>query len=277
MYLTPVRTPYNIYYQGSCPSRSSYQKPNESSSNHNDIKKKTPSPIIMSILEKPIFHNALKSEQQTLTKPCHLPCCSTDQSSSSKDIHSNERMIYQQYPPPFNRSNSKSPSSINLKQHRIRLTPYTLTKTYFAPLSDHHPSPQNSSINETTHKTNVHHSKRPAPNNLRLPYSSTRSINLSQAIIEHQHCDMDKIPKLVVRHTKAYLNKTIDTMGQLFPTWFNEPDYRCIHCFTCDQVFTPQLFMTHVDDEQLTNEQLLNMSSIQLLTSEKMSEYKVDL
>jgi hypothetical protein len=115
------------------------------------------------------------------------------------------------------------------------------------------------------------------PNGLRLPSVCTQSIDLSQAIIEHNHCNMDKIPKLVVRHRKTYSTKTIDTMGQLFPSWFNEPDYRCIHCFSCDQVFTPQLFMTHVDDAEMINEKPSNMTSIQLLTSEKMSEYKVGL
>ena len=69
------------------------------------------------------------------------------------------------------------------------------------------------------------------PHELTLPNIRTRSIDLQRAIIERGYCDMDKIPKLVVRHTKTYSNKTIDTMGQLFPTWFNEPDYRCIHCF----------------------------------------------
>ncbi|CAF4493090.1 unnamed protein product [Rotaria sp. Silwood2] len=115
------------------------------------------------------------------------------------------------------------------------------------------------------------------PHELTLPNIRTRSIDLQRAIIERGYCDMDKLPKLVVRHTKTYTSKTIDTMGQLFPTWFNEPDYRCIHCFRCDQVFTPQQFMTHVDDEHMQNEQPLNMTSIQLLTSEKMSEYKVGL
>ena len=47
--------------------------------------------------------------------------------------------------------------------------------------------------------------------------------------------------------------------------------------FVCDQVFTPQHFMTHVDDEHMQNEQPINMTSIQLLTTEKMSEYKVGL
>lgn len=115
------------------------------------------------------------------------------------------------------------------------------------------------------------------PHELTLPNIRTRSIDLQRAIVEHGYCDMDKLPKLVVRHTKTYSNRTIDTMGQLFPTWFNEPDYRCIHCFRCDQVFTPQQFMTHVDDESTQNEQPISMTSIQLLTSEKMSEYKVGL
>ena len=115
------------------------------------------------------------------------------------------------------------------------------------------------------------------PHESTLPSIRTRCIDLQRAIIEHGHCDVDKLPKLVVRHTKTYSKKTVDTMGQLFPTWFHEPDYRCIHCFRCDQVFTPQQFMTHVDDEQMQHEQIINMTSIQLLTSEKMSEYKVEL
>ena len=115
------------------------------------------------------------------------------------------------------------------------------------------------------------------PHELTLPNIRTRSIDLQRAIVERGYCDMDKLPKLVVRHTKIYSNRTVDTMGQLFPTWFNEPDYRCIHCFRCDQVFTPQQFMTHVDDELAQTEQPTSMTSIQLLTSEKMSEYKVGL
>ena len=115
------------------------------------------------------------------------------------------------------------------------------------------------------------------PHELTLPNVRPRMIDLQRAMIERGYCDVDKIPKLVIRHVKTYANRTVETMGQLFPAWFNEPDYRCIHCFRCDQVFTPQQFMTHVDDEQMQNEQPINMTSIQLLTSEKMSEYKVGL
>lgn len=115
------------------------------------------------------------------------------------------------------------------------------------------------------------------PHDITLPNARLRTIDLQRAMIERGFCDVDKIPKLVIRHLKTYTNRTVETMGQLFPTWFNEPDYRCIHCFRCDQVFTPQQFMTHVDDEQMQNEQPINMTSIQLLTSEKMSEYKVQL
>ena len=115
------------------------------------------------------------------------------------------------------------------------------------------------------------------PHELTLPNIRTRSIDLQRAIAERGYCDVDKLPRLVVRHTKTYPNRSVDTMGQLFPTWFNEPDYRCIHCFRCDQVFTPQQFMTHVDDEVAQNEQPTSMTSIQLLTSEKMSEHKVGL
>jgi len=222
----------------------------------------------MSLLEKPIYHRLLTSEEAISTLSDSLSSCS-QQSTTSKNIRSNERMIHQYYP-------TKLPSLLQRKQHRM--TPYTTTKTYFAPLSIPHLS-----TNEGTDNTNTPQSK----SNSSTTISSTKkfksfcihaqSIDLSQAIIEHNRCDMDKLPKLVVRHTKTYRNKTVDTMGQLFPTWFNEPDYRCIHCFNCDRVFTPQLFMTHVDDKQMVNKQPLNMTSIQLLTSEKLSEYKVGL
>ena len=66
-------------------------------------------------------------------------------------------------------------------------------------------------------------------------------------------------------------------MGQLFPTWFVEPNYRCIHCFTCDQVFTPQQFMIHVDDEDLRTEKVQKIPPIELLTSETLSESKIQL
>ncbi|CAF0978172.1 unnamed protein product [Rotaria sp. Silwood1] len=65
-----------------------------------------------------------------------------------------------------------------------------------------------------------------------------RSINLAQYIAELDHYNMDKIPKLVGRHTK-----TIDTMEQLFPTCYgpervNKPDYRFISCFNHDPTST---------------------------------------
>jgi hypothetical protein len=278
--------------------------PSHSSSNHNDnsslIDPNLSSPIIMSILQKPFNYDSLIPEEQTSSMPCHLPCCSHKQStkkSSAKRISSNERMVYPPNPtqsslksaPPQTRPSPKSSSSINSKQCRIGLSPYPPTKTYFAPLSVD-PYSQIRVTNEPSHNTDVYRPIPPAvlqntstlisppntPNGLRLPYICTRSITFAQAIIEH-NCDMDKIPKLVVRHTKTYLMKKFDTMGQLYPTWFNEPDYRCIHCFSCDHVFTPQSFMTHVDDEQVVNEKPLHMTSIELLTSEKMSDYKVGL
>lgn len=195
---------------------------------------------------------------------------------SKEIISKNERIIYPEFK---SSSNSKSPSSIHIKRRPARVSPYPSRRTHIASLSDHYSYPQESLMKTT----NFHHSKsvpvlvQNSPSNLLLPHVCTRSISLSQAIIEHQRCNIDQIPKLLVRHSKTFSTKAINTMGQLFPTWFNGPDYRCIYCFTCDQVFTPQLFMTHVDDELLVNEQLLDMTSIQLLTSEKMSEHKVDL
>jgi hypothetical protein len=199
-----------------------------------------------------------------------------------------------------------SSSSSNSSSHWLSPSPSPSNPNLKPSIRYPYPSLPNTSMNEMTRKTESYpQPRRPTPvqsrapppsstpivvqnsstlisppntpHELTLPNIRTRSIDLQRAIIERGYCDMDKLPKLVVRHTKTYSNRTIDTMGQLFPTWFNEPDYRCIHCFRCDQVFTPQQFMTHVDDELVQNEQPISMTSIQLLTSEKMSEYKVGL
>ncbi|CAF3592936.1 unnamed protein product [Adineta steineri] len=207
-------------------------------------------------------------------------------------------------PPPIPSPASSNSSSLS-SSHWPSLSPSQPTQNIKPSIRYPYPPPPNTPINNMTRKTDSYRPppRRPipvqsrpplttpvvaqnsstlmsppnTPHELTLPNIRTRSIDIQRAIIERGYCDMDKLPKLVVRHTKTYSNKTIDTMGQLFPTWFNEPDYRCIHCFRCDQVFTPQQFMTHVDDEHLQNEQPINMTSIQLLTSEKMSEYKVGL
>ncbi|CAF3477014.1 unnamed protein product [Rotaria sordida] len=84
-----------------------------------------------------------------------------------------------------------------------------------------------------------------------------RNINSTQLIAEHDYYDMENILKLVVWHTKI-----INSMRQLFPTWFNELSYRCIYCFSYDLVSKPQQFMTHVDDEQMTTIQPLDMTFI---------------
>ncbi|CAF3969488.1 unnamed protein product [Rotaria sp. Silwood2] len=81
------------------------------------------------------------------------------------------------------------------------------------------------------------------------------NINLAQSIAEHHRYDIDTISKPVVRHTK-----TIDSMKQVFPTWSNEPDYRCIHCFSYDIIFIPQQFMINLDDGQMINIQPLDMT-----------------
>jgi hypothetical protein len=195
-------------------------------------------------------------------------------------------MNYEQYLKsdfPTTRESPKASSSINRKQCRIESTPYPPTKIYFHPsYKQHLESKKKADVYRPIPPVVVQNSSTlisppNTPHDLTLPNICTRSIDLARAISLHGQCNMDKIPKLVVRHTKTYANKTIDTMGQLFPTWFVEPHYRCIHCFSCDQVFTPQQFMIHVDDLKLVNEQLLHMTSIQLLTSEKMSEAKVGL
>ena len=314
-YLRPLRSPYNLYHQESHPTSTSYENPKELPSvNHDSQSEVIPSstknspPTSTPFIQKSKYNNSSTTEpltscrssrcsrQQTTGKPLLL-----EESLSKSRVltanHPDERIIYRQYTiSPLSKCDSaqtaecsKTYPLINRKQRRMGAAPYQPAKNYFAPLSAHHP--QDPSINKMTHTTDIHRpiqavslknasaliSPPNTPNGLTLPNIGTQSIDLAQAIAEHGHCDMDKIPKLVVRYKKSYLSKTVDIMGQLFPTWFNEPNYRCIHCFTCDQVFTPQQFMIHVDDEQLVNKQPLSITSIQLLTSEKMSQHKVEL
>ena len=159
------------------------------------------------------------------------------------------------------------------------------------------PTISDSSLNEKTanlflppSKGSLHSSYSAVPHPNRAPrvQSSTnpvhtsrmddvQNVHLQQAIVEHGFCNIDDLPRLVVRQTKTYANQSIHSMGQLFPTWFQNPDYRCILCFTCDHVFTPQRFMLHLHDDGMRSEQLLGMSPIELLSSEQMSEAKVRL
>ncbi|CAF1062167.1 unnamed protein product [Rotaria sordida] len=332
LYLKPIT--YDVYYEKTYPSSSSsssYEKPKELLSNHENVQSKlisilnnnlsqtnlnSSSSTMIPFVQQRINNNnnrndnsySLISEQQPVSIPCYLPCCSgqltDDKFSISKNISSNQRMIHSQYTvsPSLKCNlsqtlkNSNSSSSLlslsnSRKLRRFQTNPYPSSKHFFPQTSIPSHYSQNSFISEIQSKPNIYHTVSPniiqncatiisppnTPNGLTLPSTFFGSIDISQAIVKHSPIDMDKIPKLVVRHTKTYLNKKIDTMGQLFPTWFNEPDYRCIHCFTCDQVFTPQQFMTHVDDEQMINIQPLHMTSIQLLTSEKLSDYKVAL
>ena len=110
-----------------------------------------------------------------------------------------------------------------------------------------------------------------------LSQPSPTNISFSEAIYDSKHSNFEDLPKLVIRHQKVFSTRTIDTLGELFPTWFVHPTYRCIHCFTCDKVYTPRMFMLHDDDKQLVNEKLMKISSIELLTSERIYEQKVEL
>ncbi len=310
--LTPLQSPYNLYHQESYPMSTSYENSKELCSiNHdNQLSNKNSPPTIMPYVQKSNYYNLSTNE---LSRSCCSLDCSRQETTSksstveqplsklrvSTAIHPDERMICRQYTTPSSLRHdsaqtagcSKHHSLINRKERRIESAPYQSPKPFFSTPSARHPYSQNSLINEIRYKIDDHRSTHLislknsstlisppiTPTALTLPNICTTSIDLSQAIVEHGNCNMDKIPKLIVRHKKTYLHKTIDTMGQLFPTWFNEPCYRCIHCFTCDRVFTPQQFMTHIDDKQLANEQPINLTSIQLLTSEKMSQYKIDL
>ena len=241
-YLSPIRTPYNLYYPDTNPFPSTYPNSHPSVKAHS-------SPIITSLLEKPIQQNP------SLIAP------------RSSNFSSNMEKLLRKKPTLPQRSTLKTIQTTKPKYQRLTLTPYPATKILYAPLTSQSPS-----SSERPRNINLRCTKTFVPIS---PSNQTPSVDLSRAILDHNQCDIDKIPKLVIRHRKNYLSKSIDTMGQLFPTWFKEPDYRCIHCFTCDRVFTPQLFMTHVDDQTLANEKLIEMTPIQLLTSEKMSESKV--
>lgn len=103
------------------------------------------------------------------------------------------------------------------------------------------------------------------------------SSSFEAALADHRFDNPSQLPKLLIRQTKSYSRRTIDTAGQIFPTWLAPPHFRCVHCFSCDQIFTPQLFMKHTDDPQLINEKPLSISSIELLKSERLSDEKVKL
>ncbi|CAF1608681.1 unnamed protein product [Adineta ricciae] len=175
----------------------------------------------------------------------------------------------------FSSPNETTPSQ-QQQQRRIRSSPYPSMETIFAPLSTTCSKPHRS------HPIPVHYPSTMmtppnTPNDLPLFKEATSGITLTKAFAQHGCCNTDKLPKLVVRYKKTYPDQVLTIMGQLFPTWFNQPDYHCVHCFTCDQVFTPQQFMTHVDDEQLVNKQPIDITAIQLLPSEKISKRKIDL
>ncbi|CAF1102559.1 unnamed protein product [Adineta ricciae] len=162
------------------------------------------------------------------------------------------------------------------QQCRIQSNPYPPGNTIFAPLSatcrkSHrsHPIP--------IHYPSTMMTPPNTPNDPSLFTKPASGITLTEAFVQHGYCNTDELPKLVVRYEKIYSDQALTIMGQLFPTWFNQPDYRCVHCFTCDQVFTPQLFMTHIDDEQLVNKQPIDITAMQLLPSEKASKRKIDL
>ena len=115
------------------------------------------------------------------------------------------------------------------------------------------------------------------PNESSITNMHPDSIDLSEAIVDHHHYDIDQIPKLIVQHTKTYPNKSITTFGQVFPTWHRIPDYQCIHCFGCDRLFAPIKFMLHVDDEQMKDIRPIYITPIQLLKSERLSADKIYL
>ena len=160
------------------------------------------------------------------------------------------------------------PPTSTVQNHKRPRPADRLPYRAISPLSYPHPN----SATRVNSSTNAAHTSSTGDG---LP--RCQNVHLQQAIVEHGFCDIDQLPKLVVRQTKTYAKRSIDSMGQLFPTWFQKPDYRCIHCFTCDQVFTPQRFMIHLDDDGMRSEPLLDMSPIELLSSEQMSESKVRL
>ncbi|CAF4080163.1 unnamed protein product [Rotaria magnacalcarata] len=301
-------SPYDLYYRNSySPLSSSYEKMKEFSSSHHGEQSKMistsyppsnihPCPInsnSISFLLKQNANPMLPSEKQVCNMPCCYPPSPCNKTAMQKSTSPNEKTTYSHYITatviqPQTVKPSNLAALMNRKQRQFQLRPYPLLKSAPSRLPIH---PQSAFTNEMQNKTNAYHSIPPTvvqnlstiisppntPNDFVPSTAHQNNFDIKQAIGQHGQCNMDEIPKVVIRHTKIYSNKNVDSMGQLFPTWFREPDYRCIHCFTCDQVFTPQQFMTHVDDEQMANIKPINMTSIQLLTSEKLSEFKVEL
>ncbi|CAF4537134.1 unnamed protein product, partial [Rotaria socialis] len=300
--------PYDPYYRNSYSTlSSSNEKMKELNSSHHDQQSKmiSTSYPLSNIHPCSINSNSMSFRRKQNANPilpsakqvCHLPCCylpsPCNKTAMPKSISPNEKMTYSNYTTAeaIQSQTVKTPNlpvPTNRKQRQLQSRPYPLLKPAPSRLPTH---PQNSFTNEMQTKTNAYHSIPPTvvqnlstiisppntPNGFVSSNARQRNFDIAQALDQHGQSDIDKIPKIVIRHTKTYSNKNVDSMGQLFPTWFREPDYRCIHCFTCDQVFTPQKFIAHVDDEQMANRKPINMTPIQLLPSETLSEFKVGL
>ena len=71
------------------------------------------------------------------------------------------------------------------------------TKIYYAPLSN---LQESSTTTDNMSQTPLVTSSKPIA--LALPNLCTESITLPQAIMEHDLCDIDRLPKLLVRHSK---------------------------------------------------------------------------
>lgn len=157
---------------------------------------------------------------------------------------------------------------------------YQRFETFIQKSTDHSSMPMIVDVEENvqmTEQSNAKSNTRPIIIRNLLSESPPTNVSFSQAIHDSKLSNFEDLPKLVIRHQKAFSTRTIDTLGELFPTWFVHPTYRCIHCFTCDKVYTPRMFMLHVDDKEFVNEKLMKISSIELLTSERISEQKVAL
>ena len=111
----------------------------------------------------------------------------------------------------------------------------------------------------------------------RAASANETSLSFRSAALERALENIDLVPKLLIRQTRQYLQRTLKLTGRVFPNWLVPPDFRCVHCFTCDQVYTPEHFMIHTDEDDLSCEKPIKVSPIQLLESERQSSEKVRL
>ena len=121
--------------------------------------------------------------------------------------------------------------------------------------------------------------KRTSSRPKQIQFPRVEPINIDQTIIDERLRNLRDSFRLIVQVKKIYRTRQIQIFAHLFPSCFSPPDYRCIHCFLCDQFLSPNEFVNHNDEDETVSktgkEKLLSVSPMKLLRSESFSDQKI--